>query len=136
MNDYEAYDAGATGAFTGLIIFYLLLIVYMVVVWWKIFQKAGHEGWKALIPFYNLYILTKIINKPGYWAVLYCIPYLNYIWLIWSYNLLSKKFGKDVGFTLGLVFLGPIFAGILAFGSAQYEGAEEIGEDAALDEVS
>ena len=35
---------------------------------------------------------------------------------------LAKSFGKDVGFGLGLAFLGPIFAGMLALGDAQYQG--------------
>ena len=45
---------------------------------------------------------------------------------------LSKSFGKDVGFTLGLIFLPFIFYPILGFGSAQYilnskEDLNEIG---------
>lgn len=35
---------------------------------------------------------------------------------------LSKSFVKDVGFTLGLFFLGFIFFPILGFGSAKYIG--------------
>ena len=36
--------------------------------------------------------------------------------------MLSKSFGKDEGFTVGLVFLNIIFLPILAFGDAQYQG--------------
>ena len=39
------------------IIFYILVIIGQ----WKMFEKAGESGWKALIPIYNLYILYKII---------------------------------------------------------------------------
>ena len=35
---------------------------------------------------------------------------------------LSKAFGHGVGFTLGLMFLNPIFMMILGFGSDQYQG--------------
>ena len=37
-------------------------------------------------------------------------------------NLLSKSFGKDVGFTLGMIFLSFIFYPILGFGDAEYIG--------------
>jgi len=37
-------------------------------------------------------------------------------------NLLSKSFGKDVGFTIGLILLPVIFYPILAFGDAKYIG--------------
>jgi hypothetical protein len=36
--------------------------------------------------------------------------------------MLSKSFGKDEGFTVGLVLLGIVFFPILGFGSAQYLG--------------
>ena len=44
--------------------------------------------------------------------------------------MISKSFGKDEGFTAGLLFLGFIFWPILAFGSAKYLGP--YGDPAAL----
>lgn len=38
----------------------ILVSILALVVHWKLFEKAGEEGWKALIPIYNLYILFKI----------------------------------------------------------------------------
>lgn len=38
------------------------------------------------------------------------------------YHKLSKAFGHGIGFTLGLIFLNPIFMLILAFGGSQYVG--------------
>ena len=37
-------------------------------------------------------------------------------------NKLSKSFGHGAGFTVGLVFLNPIFKLILGFGSSKYVG--------------
>jgi hypothetical protein len=37
---------------------------------------------------------------------------------------LSKSFGHGVGFTLGLIFLSPIFTLILGFGSSEYIGPD------------
>ncbi len=30
---------------------------------WKVFTKAGQQGWKCLIPFYNLYVIGKIVKR-------------------------------------------------------------------------
>ena len=43
--------------------FAILFYVALVIGQWKIFEKAGEEGWKSLIPFYNAYILWKIAGR-------------------------------------------------------------------------
>lgn len=106
----------------GLIIFALAAVVFIIASFWKIFTKAGEEGWKAIIPIYNMIVLLKIVGKPGWWVILFLIPIVNYVFIIWTYNMLSKSFGKDEGFTAGLVLLGIVFFPILGFGSAQYQG--------------
>lgn len=115
----------STGAWVGLGIFYIALIVFMVITGWKIFEKAGKPGWAVIVPIYNIIVFLEIIEKPWWWLLLLLIPYVNLIWAIWATNLLSKKFGKDVGFTIGLLLLGIVFYPILAFGDAKYEGASE-----------
>lgn len=107
---------------TGLIIFILALAIFQIAAMWKVFTKAGQPGWAAIIPIYNIYIMTKIGGKPGYWVLLCLIPFVNLVIIIWLYNMISKSFGKDEGFTAGLVLLGIIFWPILGFGSARYLG--------------
>lgn len=106
----------------GLLIFALALAVVMIAAMWKIFEKAGEAGWQALIPIYNCYVLIKITGKPGWWLILWLIPIVNYVFIIWTYNMLSKSFGKSEGFTVGLVLLGIIFFPILGFGPDKYLG--------------
>ena len=105
-----------------LFIIYFGLIIFLIAAQWKVYSKAGQPGWACIIPIYNLYVLTKIIGKPGWWVVMFFIPLVNIIFLIWAVNLLSKSFGKDEGFTIGLLLLGIIFYPILGFGGAQYIG--------------
>lgn len=106
----------------GLIILWLAFVVFIIAAMWKVFEKAGQPGWAAIIPFYNLYIMTKIAGKPGWWVLMCLIPFINLIFAIWLYNMVSKSFGKDEGFTVGLVLLGIVFWPILGFGSAKYQG--------------
>ena len=96
--------------------------IIFIIAGWKVFEKAGQAGWKVLIPFYNYYIILKIVGRPGWWLILYFIPIVNIVILIIVMVDLSKSFGHGVGFALGLIFLGWIFWLILGFGSSRYLG--------------
>ena len=104
------------------ILIWLAIVVVLIAAQWKIFEKAGQPGWACLIPIYNIYILLKIVGKPGWWLIMFIIPVVNFIFAIWTINMLSKSFGKDEGFTVGLLLLGIVFYPILGFGDATYIG--------------
>lgn len=110
------------GLGTGFMIFLLAIIVLIIAAQWKIFTKAGKPGWAVIIPIYNIIVLLEIIGKPWWWLILFIIPFVNIIFGIWATNLLSLSFGKNEGFTVGLLLLAIIFYPILGFGSAQYKG--------------
>lgn len=117
-----------TGVIFAIIVLVIVfgLIAFMVISFWKIFEKAGKPGWAAIVPIYNLVVWCEIIQKPGWWAALMLIPYIGIIWQVWATNLLVKKFGKDEGFTVGCVFLPFVFWPILAFGDAKFQDAPKI----------
>ncbi len=107
----------------GSALFYLAIIVVMIIANWKIFEKGGQPGWAVLIPFYNIYVLLKLVGRPGWWLLLLLfVPIVNIIIAIIVTNDLSKSFGQGVGFTLGLIFLSPIFLLLLGFGDYKYIG--------------
>lgn len=98
-------------------IFYAIGLI-TIISQWIIFRKAGYQGWEAIIPIYSSIILLKIVGKPWWWIFLYLLLFvfgIGLIWFIWTINMLSKSFGKDEGFTIGLILLGFIFYPILAF---------------------
>src|ERR1700761_5402067 len=105
-----------------LAIFVLAIVIFVIAGLWKIFEKAGQPGWACIVPIYNLIVLLRIVGKPWWWLLLMCIPYVGVVWSVWTYNMLSKSFGKDEGFTVGLVLLSPVFFPILGFGDARYLG--------------
>lgn len=102
------------------IILYLGFIVFIIASIWKTFEKAGQPGWACIIPFYNYYIMAKIGAVKNWWLIF--IPLVNIYIIIVILHGVSKAFGKDAGFTVGLVLLGFIFWPILGFGSSQYIG--------------
>lgn len=125
--DYSSqYPAESAGMFAGifgtLLIIFLLPYVLYIVGMWKTFEKAGKPGWAAIIPIYNIYIMIEIVGKPSIWLLWCILPCVNFVFLIWLHNLISKSFGKQEGFTVGLILLWFIFWPILGFGSAKYIG--------------
>ena len=114
-------NSSAMATMSGMMIFDLLVVVFFIIVLWRIFVKAGKPGWAAIIPIYNLIVFCQIVGKPAWWFLLLCIPVVNIVILIIMLNNLSKAFGKGTGFTVGLFFLGFIFMPILAFGKAVYK---------------
>jgi hypothetical protein len=105
---------------------------------WLIFEKAGHEGWKAVVPVYHHVILTRIAGLSAWWTLplLLVIPFLKAhdkgpkvlclvllaAWWIWLCQRIAKRFGKGVGFGLGLAV--PVtdfyFRTALAFDKSTY----------------
>ena len=130
--DASAFTAlGAVlGAFLGVIMVVgLVIAILQLAGMWKVFTKAGEKGWKCIIPIYNLVILFRISGLSpwiifGYLASI--IPFVGWIVClgitIYQCNSLAKAFGKDVGYTIGLLFLPTIFYMILGFGKAEYVG--------------
>lgn len=120
----ENNDAGAIAAIiAGLgifLVFFFAFIIFFIVCHWKIFTKAGQEGWKSIIPLYNLYVQLQIAKQPTIWLLYFMIPFVNIYFGIKHVHGLSKAFGKDVGFTVGLILLPIVFYPILAFGDARY----------------
>ena len=103
------------------ILLYIAFIVFVVAAQWITYQKANQPGWACLVPIYNIIVLCEIAQKPTWWVAMMFIPFANLVFLIMLMNGVSKSFGKDEGFTVGLVLLSPIFWAILAWGDAQYQ---------------
>ena len=102
-----------------------IIAVIILISYWKIFEKAGRQGWEGIIPFYNSWVMAEIVGKPGWLGLLTFIPYLGMIVAIYLIYLLAKSFGKGALFALGMLFLPFIFFPILAFGDAKYLGPPE-----------
>lgn len=103
----------------------LSLIIYIILVagMWKMFEKAGLAGWKAIIPFYNLYLEIVYIAKKEWWyIILYFIPIVNIFVAIKIHMEIAKNFriSSPFPFSLGLTFLSFIFYPILGFGNYDF----------------
>ena len=104
----------------------LAIAVFLIICQWKIYAKAGKPGWASIIPIYNIVILLEIVKKPIWWLLLMLIPVVNVVIAILIMIELAKVFGKDGGFTVGLILLPYVFYPILAFGDAKYIGDDTL----------
>ncbi len=110
-----------TFGFVGSLTLNLLMLAFLILIltsMWKISVKAGRKGWEGIIPLYNLYTVVVIAEKPMWWIILLFIPYVNIVFSVMVWYSISKHFGKDGWFTVGIFFLPFIFLPILAFDSS------------------
>jgi len=119
LDDFSAYFSNpAVSAI--FVLFNLAFAVFMVVVQWKIFVKAGEPGWASIVPIYNAVLLMKIAGKPGWWVILMFVPFANLVVVILMDIGLARNFGRSDGFAAGLIFLPVIFLAVLALGDSRY----------------
>ena len=107
---------------SGLTLIYLVVLAAYVIGTWTVFSKANQPGWAAIIPFYNVWVLLKVVGRPGWWLILYLIPLVNLVIHVIVSLDLAKSFSKTTGFAIGLIILPFIFLPILGLGSATYAG--------------
>ena len=119
-SDNAGNSAAAAGVGITAMLIGLAIAVIMVASMWKIFVKAGKPGWAAIIPIYNLIVLLEIAGKPLWWFILFLIPIVNLIVAIMVVASVARKFGKGIGFAIGMLVLAPIFYPMLAFGDSTY----------------
>ncbi len=119
-------DAGGIVAllFSGVgMICWLIVIVLVFAGLWKTFEKAGRPGWAGIIPIYNIYVLMEINGRPGWWVLLFFVPFVNFVMPIIMGLDTAKSFGKDALYGILLLWIfAPIGFLILGFSDAQYVG--------------
>lgn len=133
MYDDRIFNSLVGGMLIFAIIVLLLLVaatVIYIVGLWKLFKKAGKNGWEALIPLYNTYILIEIaglnwwyflISISGTICALLRIKGLTTITSCASllvnffcfYNIAKKMKQNPTGFAVGGALLPMVFVPIM-----------------------
>ena len=91
---------------SGYVIITIIFLIFSLAGLWKIFEKAGEDGWKAVVPFLNFYIWLKIIKKPLWWYIFILTPFINVFVILLMVVEVLKCFGKE---SIGAQALGVIF---------------------------
>jgi hypothetical protein len=104
--------------FPCLVVWAIITIPSMWLSCLRLFPKAGHKAWTALIPGYNIYVLVVgVARLSKLWFVLVLIPGVQIIAAI----LVNVEVARRESFGLGLALLGFVFYPILGLSGDTYE---------------
>lgn len=125
-SDTDSAAAVAAGFFMLSFVFVILAATYVVsaLLLSRIFNKAGVEGWKAWVPFYNNWTLLELGGQKGYWAVLAIVPLVNIASAVFMYIAMYNiglKFGKDGAFVLWAIFIPLVWYIWLAVDESKWQ---------------
>jgi hypothetical protein len=116
--DDAARSAAAAAASTTTSLVVLAVVVLMIAAMWRVFERAGEHGWAVLVPIYNLYILCRVAGMSPWWMLAAIIPFVNIIFMFANSIGVAQRFGKGVGYGIGLALLPFIFWPMLAWGDS------------------
>lgn len=121
MYDTDALDFLVGGSVILLLVVCVILIAYLVlylVSLWKLFKKAGKNGWEAIVPFYSTYVLIEIAGL-NWWYFLIAISgsiisIIGLDNLTWLTTLASYVVNFFVFYNLGKkMHKNPVSTGVL-----------------------
>jgi hypothetical protein len=124
---YSRYETASASPI--LLIIYIAIIIFYIASLWRLFTKAGQEGWFAIVPIVNTVTYLSIGGVPCFYLLLLVIPFVNIFVLLYIHYKVAEAFGQGVGFALGLWLLPFIFVPILAFGDYEYQGDTNSNDD-------
>lgn len=116
--DDAARSTAAAAASTTTSLFILGVVVLMIAAMWRVFERAGEHGWAVLVPIYNLYVICRVAGMSPWWMLAAIIPLVNIIFMFANSIGVAKRFGKGVGYGIGLALLPFIFWPMLAWGDS------------------
>jgi signal peptidase I len=91
------------------------------------FKRAGMEGWKALIPFYNTWCIVEKCNIKKVWFWLQFIPIMGQFITIWITIIFVMHFGKfNLAQHAMTVFLPFIYFPYLGFSKGVRWGGSKV----------
>ncbi|WP_421753333.1 signal peptidase I [Croceimicrobium sp.] len=93
------------------LIFLTLLQVYYGVLALRFITGAGYKSWQALLPYYNIYIMTKVIHRPWWWTILAILPVVgNVMMVVIFFELMHMyRIANIINTVLGVITLGLYF---------------------------
>lgn len=113
-----------------LLIFFIISYVLLSASLYKLFVKAGEEGWKALVPGLNFVVWCKLIGQPTWWAALLLIPIVNIFIYAGMCVDMVRSFGR---FKFMDSFLAVVYAPIIFFMIGMKEEDKYLGKTVILE---
>lgn len=106
----------------GFVLFQTFLVIAIYIYFAVCIQKTADKigianSWLAWIPIANIYLVTQMAGKPGWWLLLMFIPFVNIVIWIILWMRIAEIRGKDgwLGITTILPIINLVTYGYLAF---------------------
>ena len=138
-----------------------VLMIIIAIAWavfyyiglWKMFKKAGKQGWESIIPIYNTWILVEIAGLKNYWFIISLAPTLGSLitdnaLLSWVFSIasllanvaivynISKKFSKDTTWFILSIFFGGITLPLLGYSNRDnYDREIQVSENSCFESI-
>lgn len=145
----SAFFVGGLGLLV--VLAFLAFYVLKVIGLWKVLDKAGEDGWKSIIPVYNLWLQCRLTwSDRGFWALVVAgvvgmilrsaagdgvstfqhvaaiagilLCLAALVLLVISYYWLCRAFDHGAGYTALFVFFSGIMYMVLGFSQDEYQG--------------
>lgn len=98
------------------IIFLLAQSMWWGLMSWKFFVAGGRKQWEAFIPFYNMYVMLQIANRPWWWLILLLMPVVGIVMtLVLVYEFLHVFGYRKTWQTAAVMLTLGVYLGILNY---------------------
>lgn len=110
------------------LIILLFLSFFQGILLWKGYQKAGYAWWQAFVPFYNMWLLLKIVERPWWWIFFTYLPMVgNLMLIVLIYEWLHTFGYRKKRYTLySIVSLGGYLGYLMYLPQTAYQGKNEL----------
>jgi len=117
----------SNGELLTVILISLLIVLLPAAGAYGMFKKAGAPAWKALVPFYNTYVMLQLAERPKYWFFLQFIPVVGWFISLGILIEFVKVFGKFRFYQHALAAIfGVVYLPYIGFNKKdKYIGAAE-----------
>ena len=98
--------------------FSICVYVYVAFCLQTIAKKTNTEdSWLAWIPIVNIYLMCKIAGRPGWWVILFFIPFVNIVIMVvvWMGIAKARNQAEWIGILIIIPIANLIVPGFLAF---------------------
>ena len=121
MDDTYYYDQDYMPAWA--IVLIIALAIFQIAAMWKVFTKAGQPGWAAIIPIYNIYIMTKNRRQTRNMDPALPDPFCQYYFYHLAVQYDIQKLWKRRGFYSGISAFRNHFLAHTRFRKCKIPGA-------------
>ena len=91
---------------------FAVLIIWSIIICWKMFRKANQPGWAVLIPFYDVFVMNNVAKMSHVWTVVvtFCAFILTFS-IPQAQTSITTPFALSIALTLSI----PAFVAVFAF---------------------